>query len=472
MSINAGDDKKNDPSYSHPSKDIKSTLGKVLLNKKIILCVTASVACYKSIDLIRLLMRHGAEVFVVISKTVEKFISKDFFVWASGNKVISELTGDLEHIVLADYGKSDLVIVYPSTANTIGKFANGIDDTPPTSVLSVALGSKIPIVIAPAMHESMYDNDIIKENIAKLEKKDVVFINPKIEEGKAKIVDTESVLLSIVKILQQSNFPIDGDFKGDDKNAGEMPFTKQPEKTIFETKDHDVKNFFKDKRILISIGSTIEYIDPIRIISNTSSGKMGISLVKNALNFESDITIVKGLTHYHEKIANEQTKSHSSNLKEICVKTSQQMRDEIIKELSSFKYDLVILAAAVSDFRPSSFSNNKINSDMSSLTLTFVPTLKIVNEIKGVCRGLFLVAFKADYDVPVEMLLHKSYKKIVDANADLVVANDVGKKDTHIGSDLNEVLLIDRHKNYYHFRIQNKNDVALNIYKAVYLYMS
>jgi phosphopantothenoylcysteine decarboxylase/phosphopantothenate--cysteine ligase len=198
MSVNDGEDKRNNPGYSHPSKDIKSTLGNVLLNKKIILCVTASVACYKSIDLIRLLMRHGAEVFVVISKTVEKFISKDYFVWASGNKVVSELTGDLEHILLADYGKSDLVIVYPSTANTIGKFANGIDDTPPTSVLSVALGSKIPIVIAPAMHESMYDNDIIKENIAKLEKKNVVFINPRIEEGKAKMI-----LEAMIKMLEK-----------------------------------------------------------------------------------------------------------------------------------------------------------------------------------------------------------------------------------------------------------------------------
>ncbi len=173
--------------HIHPSKDIKSSLGNELLNKKIVLCVTASVACYKSIDLIRLLIRHGAEVFVVMSKTVEKFISKDYFVWASGNNVISHLSGNLEHVVLADYSTSDLIIVYPSTANTIGKFANGIDDTPPTSVLSVALGSKIPIVIASAMHESMYENDIIKENIAKLEKKGVIFFPPKIEEGKAKI---------------------------------------------------------------------------------------------------------------------------------------------------------------------------------------------------------------------------------------------------------------------------------------------
>ena len=106
---------------------------------------------------------------------------------------------------MADYGKSDLVIVYPSTANTIGKFANGIDDTPPTSVLSVALGSKIPIVIAPAMHESMYQNDVIKENIVKLKKNNVVFINPVIEEGKAKIASIDVVLESVIGILKKSH---------------------------------------------------------------------------------------------------------------------------------------------------------------------------------------------------------------------------------------------------------------------------
>src|SRR3712207_5869508 len=121
----------------HPSKDIKASLGTELLNKRIVICVTASVACYKSIDLIRMLIRHGAEVYVVISKSVEMFMSEDYFMWASGNRVVSRLSGRLEHIDLADYGRSDFMIVYPSTANTIGKFANGIDDTPPTSILSV-----------------------------------------------------------------------------------------------------------------------------------------------------------------------------------------------------------------------------------------------------------------------------------------------------------------------------------------------
>jgi len=454
----------------HPSKDIQSTLGTELFHKKIVVCVTASVACYKTIDLIRLLMRHGAEVFVVMSKTVERFISKDYFVWASGNKVISKLSGDLEHILLADYGKSDLVIVYPSTANTISKFANGIDDTPPTSILSVALGSKIPIVIAPAMHESMYENEIIKENITKLEKNNVTFINPIIEEGKAKIADTDVVLKSIINILKKDHCSNNPTFKvdnGDDKN---IKFIRKSEEIFSEIKESVLKEFFKNKRILISLGSTIEYIDPIRIVSNTSSGKMGNSLVKNALTFGSNITIVKGFTTSPNMIMDEPY--FIPNFKVIDVTTSQQMYDIIIKELRSVRYDIVILAAAVSDFKPSEFSNSKITSDILSLTLTFVPTVKIVDKIKDIFKDLFLVAFKADYEVPVDILLQKSYKKIIDADADLVVANDIGKKGTHIGSDLNEVFLIDKNKNYYHIPIQNKFDVACNIFKIIYLNMS
>ena len=125
----------------HPSKDIKGTLGNELFGKRVVICVTASVGCYKAIDLIRLLMRHGADVFVVISKAVEKFMNRDYFLWASGNPVISELSGNLEHVRVANFKTSDLIIVYPCTANTIGKFANGIDDTSVTSVLSIALGA-------------------------------------------------------------------------------------------------------------------------------------------------------------------------------------------------------------------------------------------------------------------------------------------------------------------------------------------
>jgi phosphopantothenoylcysteine decarboxylase/phosphopantothenate--cysteine ligase len=457
--------------FFHPSKDIKSTLGTELIDKKIVICVTASVACYKTIDLVRLLMRHGAEIFIVMSKTVEKFISKDYFVWASGNKVVSALSGNLEHIVLADYGKSDLVIVYPATANTIGKFANGIDDTPPTSVLSVALGSKIPIIIAPAMHQSMYENNIIKKNIFTLEKENVVFVNPVVEEGKAKIVDIDIVLTAAMDALKKDNIlRINSTLKNPIVNISyqNIDFIKKDDSIIYDIDEDELKSFFKGKRILISLGSTIEYIDPIRVITNTSSGKMGISLVKNALDFGFNVTVIKGLTNFNtidDKVYSK------SNLKILDVKTTQQMYDVVVKELKSFSYDIVILAAAVSDFKPFVSSNFKISSENKSLALNLVPTVKIVDRIKNISKDSFLVAFKADCNISADSLLQKSYKKLIDSNADLVVANDICKKDTHVGSELNEIFLINKNKNYFYFPIQNKYDISNKIFKIIYLDM-
>ena len=149
----------------HPSLDIVESHGTELSGKKIVLCISGSVAAYKSIELARLLMRHGADVSCVVSAAAKKLIQPDYFKWATGNQVITKLTGNLEHIHLADYKKSDLIIVYPGTANTLGKLANGIDDTPISTVLTVGFGSKIPIVMALAMHESMYENAAVLKNI-------------------------------------------------------------------------------------------------------------------------------------------------------------------------------------------------------------------------------------------------------------------------------------------------------------------
>ena len=161
----------------HPSLDIVSSHGVELTGKKIVLCVAGSVAAYKAIELARLLMRHGADVTCVASGAATKLIQPDYFKWATGNDVITKLTGNLEHIKLADYNQSDLVIVYPATANTLGKLANGIDDTPISTVLTVGFGSKIPILMCLAMHESMYDNSAVKKNIEFLKNK-IQFISP------------------------------------------------------------------------------------------------------------------------------------------------------------------------------------------------------------------------------------------------------------------------------------------------------
>jgi phosphopantothenoylcysteine decarboxylase/phosphopantothenate--cysteine ligase len=462
---------------THPSKDIKATLGTELLGKKIVICVTASVACYRSIDLIRSLIRHGAEVFVVISKSVKKFMSEDYFMWASGNRVVSRLSGRLEHIDLADYGKSNFIIVYPSTANTIGKFANGIDDTPPTSVLSVGLGSGIPILIAPAMHRAMYENPLIRENMKKLESNGVIFTNPKIEEGKAKVVEPESIVKIMLDMIGQrsnSNPAVNLSLQSNSKpghndihsEKHDIEFKKKSLEGDYIINENKLKSFFHDKRILISLGSTIEYIDPIRIVSNTSSGKMGFSLVEHALSFGSGVTVIKGNTTAEWKIASHK----NSNFKLLCVKTSEQMDKVVGEELKFQHYDIAIMAAAVSDFKPTNYADSKISSD-DSITLTFAPTIKIINNVKNICNDIFLVAFKADWNVTPDVLLYKSYKKILDSSADLVVANDVGRRDTLIGGDSNEVLIVDKDKNYYHVPIQSKFDVALNIFKAIYLKM-
>ena len=182
----------------HPSLDIVESYGTELTGKNIVLCVAGSVAAYKSIELARLLMRHGANVKCVMSNASTKLIKPDYMRWATGNNVITKLTGDMEHIGLADYKRSDLLIVYPSTANTLGKLATGIDDTPISTVLTVAFGSKIPIIMGLAMHRSMYENAAVKKNMDFLKSK-IDFVSPQIIEGKAKAPEPEDVLSFVLK---------------------------------------------------------------------------------------------------------------------------------------------------------------------------------------------------------------------------------------------------------------------------------
>src|SRR5215472_4180795 len=188
---------------SHPSKDITGSKGNELAGKKIALLVSSSVASFKTPEIARELMRHGADVHIVMSQATEKMIGADMLEWATGNPVVSELTGKLEHIALAGNSSShvDLVLVAPATANTIGKLASGIDDTPVTTVEATAIGSKLPVLIAPAMHEPLYDHPIAQENIAKLKRVGVEFIDPEIVEGKAKIASTAKIVQAVITRL-------------------------------------------------------------------------------------------------------------------------------------------------------------------------------------------------------------------------------------------------------------------------------
>lgn len=406
---------------NHPSKNITGSEGDELAGKKIVLCITGSVAAYRAVDLARMLMRHGADVRAVMSEaTAMALLHPDMMKWATGNDVVTKLTGNLEHIMLADYDTSDLVIVYPCTANTIGKAANGIDDTPVASVLSVALGAKIPVVIAPAMHEAMYENAFIQENVRKL-KGHATFVGPYIKEGKAKVAEPEQVLDTAIAIL-----------------AGPL--------------------FLASRKILITAGSTIEHIDPVRVITNQSSGKMGVAIAREAEKMGAKVTLVYG----HGTAIN-----NTSTGKVIRVSTSAEMREAVVKELKNNDYDAAIMAAAVADFASASRSAKKLDTRNGGLTVSLVPTAKIVDDIKKADKSTFLVAFKAEHGVSDTVLVGRARSKLKECGADLVVANDVGRKGSAVGSDNNEVFIIDKKGKVVHIPLDSKQAIACKLLEII-----
>jgi len=377
----------------HPSLDIVESYGTELTGKKIVLCIAGSVAAYKSIELARLLMRHGANVKCVMSNASTKLIKPDYMKWATGNNVITKLTGDMEHIDLADYKRSDLLIVYPSTANTLGKLATGIDDTPISTVLTVAFGSKIPIVMGLAMHRSMYENVAVRKNIAFLEKK-IDFVSPNVIEGKAKAPEPEDVLHFILRKFGQSKI-------------------------------------LKGKKVLMTAGPTIEKIDPIRVITNHSTGKTGVLLASELISAGAKVTLV-----YGPGIA-----EPPKGAKTIHVETVMDMFNEVKKQLKK-KFDIVILAAAASDYIPRNQYSKKIKSTKNSLTVELKKAPKIIDHIKKLQKDVFLIGFKAETDISKKELVLRAKQKLRDSKADMIIANDIGKKyfkDTRY----NELLIVD-----------------------------
>ncbi|HXY82640.1 MAG TPA: flavoprotein, partial [Candidatus Saccharimonadales bacterium] len=168
--------------------DIIGTDGNELSDKRIVLAVTGSISAYRAPDVARILIRHGANVFPFMSDAAEQIIHPNSLEWATGNPVVTKLTGKTEHVIFtAGESKADMIVIAPCTANTIGKIANGIDDTTVTSLVSAALGEKIQVLIAPAMHVSMYDQPFVLNNIRKLIETGVVFVDPVEEEEKAKL---------------------------------------------------------------------------------------------------------------------------------------------------------------------------------------------------------------------------------------------------------------------------------------------
>ncbi|WP_457751650.1 bifunctional phosphopantothenoylcysteine decarboxylase/phosphopantothenate--cysteine ligase CoaBC [Thermococcus sp.] len=373
----------------HHVKLIHATKSRKLLGKKIVLAIPGSIAAVECVKLARELIRHGAEVHAVMSENATKIIHPYAMEFATGNPVVTEITGFIEHVELAgDHeNKADLVLVCPATANTIGKIACGIDDTPVTTVVTTAF-AHTPIMIAPAMHSSMYEHPIVVENIEKLKKLGVGFVGPRFEEGKAKVAMTDEIVYRVIKKLHPKSL--------------------------------------EGKRVLVTAGATREYIDPIRYITNASSGKMGVAMAEEADFRGAEVTLIR---------TKESAPSFVDN--QIEVETVEEMLRTIEDELRARKYDIVILAAAVSDFRVKEKANVKIKSG-KELTLHLEPTPKIINRVKKLQPDVFLVGFKAETGLREEELIEAARQQIERAESNLVIANTLSA----FGSDENEVLLV------------------------------
>ncbi len=407
---------------SHPSKSIVGAKGNELKGKNIILGISGSVAAVQCSEIARELMRHGAEVFVVMSPMAQKIIHPYLMEWATGNPVVTELTGKIEHVALVggdDY-KADALLVAPATANTIGKIACGIDDTPPTSVASVAFGLNVPILVVPAMHESMYRHPVVTENIRKLEALGVKFIGPRIEEGKAKIALTRQIVDAVIQRLKPEDM------------AG--------------------------MHVLVTAGPTLEYIDPIRVITNKSSGKMGIAVAEEASRRGANVTLICGC----------RPAMAPSNVKVVSVETTNEMYEAVRSELRSAQYELFVSAAAASDFAPEAPFKAKVDSHATQeLKVKFKSLPKIIEKAKRISPSTFLVAFKAEYKLSNEELIKRAHKRLKTSRADLIVANDVGRKDAGFQTDTNEVFIVDRDKNVVHVPLMPKIDIARKLLDLV-----
>jgi phosphopantothenoylcysteine decarboxylase/phosphopantothenate--cysteine ligase len=406
----------------HTSKEIIGSKSNELTGKKIILCITGSVAASKSTEIAREMMRRGADVYAVMTKAAQQIVHPDMVEWATGNPVVTELTGKIEHVLYAGEHslRADLILVAPSTANTIGKVACGIDDTPVTTTLTTGIGAGIPVIIVPAMHASMYKHSIVLENIEKLQKHGIDVLVPRMEEGKAKILGTQDIVHAVVTKL-------------------------------------NVKKDLVGKRILVTGGPTRAYLDAFRYITNPSSGKMGVAIAQNALDRGAEVTLVYGPGSAKPPMG----------VKVVPILGTDDMLVAVQNELSEKRYHSAILSAAAADYGAPDRDMEKTPSGKNEWVITLKPLPKVIENVKKVDADVYLVGFKAEYDLTDEELIQRSHKRMIEAGMDLIVANDVARKNTGFGTDTNEVFIIDTEKNVNHVALASKYEVASKILDTV-----
>jgi len=384
----------------------------MLKGRKIVLGVTGGIAAYKAAELVRELVRAGAEVFVVMTRNAQAFITPLTFQTLSGHSVTTELfslteESEIGHIALAD--RAELLAIAPATANIIGKIAAGIADDILTTIV---MATKAPVLLAPAMNVHMWENPICQENIQKLRSRGFHFIDPEAGElacgyeGKGRLAEIPAIVEEIRSILSPKDL------------SGET--------------------------LLVTAGPTEEPIDPVRFLSNRSSGKMGFAVTRAARRRGAQVILVSGPSALPVP----------SGVKFIPVRTASEMREAVLGSLPGVS--TLVMAAAVSDYRPKGTSPEKIKKSRAELSLPLELNPDILHEAGQRKEKRLLIGFAAE----TESLLANARKKLAEKNLDLIVANDVRLPGAGFQVDTNVAKLIDRSGKVEELPLMSKEDLA------------
>jgi len=386
----------------------------MLKNREIILGVSGGIAAYKAVELLRELTKGGANVHVVMTKNAQQFITPLTFQTLSGNPVLCDMFqllmgSKIGHVTLADI--ADLMVIAPATANILGKIANGIADD---FLSTMIMATTVPVLFAPSMNVNMWESGFVQNNVDKLKVHGYQFVGP-----------------------------IEGDLACGSMGRGKLA---DIEEIVEKIEDIFTKKDLSGQRVLITAGPTLEPIDPVRSITNRSTGRMGFALAKMARRRGAEVTLIAG-PHY--------LSLPRRDIPQIMVHSAHEMHDAVTHYFEDCH--IVIMAAAVADFRPQNVLDEKITKRKNgSYLLQMEKNPDILKELGEKRRNHILVGFAAE----TSELMENAEAKLKEKKLDLIVANDVTQEGAGFGVDTNIVKILDAHGKVRKLPLMSKDEVA------------
>lgn len=397
----------------------------ILKNKHILLGITGGIAAYKCAHLVRLLIKEGAVVKVVMTKSAEDFVTAKALSVLSKHEVVTDFfdanNNWNNHVALAEW--ADVMVIAPLTANTLGKFATGICDNIVTACYLSARGK---VFVAPAMDLDMYQHPTTKQNIETLIKNGNAIIPAESGElasgliGEGRMAEPENIIDFIKKDLRKS-LPLSG------------------------------------KKVLVNAGPTYEAIDPVRFIGNRSSGKMGVAIADEFAKLGADVTLVLGPSHQ---------KPTQYNVSVVAVESAEEMYKACSDVFNNV--DVAVLSAAVADFKPKTVVASKIKKKDENLSIDLIKTIDILESLGKQKKHQLLVGFALETDNVIEYAKEKIKKK----NLDFIIANSATEQGSGFGVDTNKITIIDKHNKLYNFELKSKQEVAKDIVSFAINYLN